>query len=257
MSLGRIVTIAVNVFWEVIRDRVLYLIVFFAILMGAAVRFIPELAATTENKIILDIGMGAIGVLGLMVTVFVATGLVNKEIEKRTVYVLVAKPISRPELIVGKHIGLSVVLAVLVAAMTLIYVAILSLSRIPYPLGSILIAKFFVWIELSLLTAVGILFGVFTSSLLATLLTFGVYLMGHSTRDLVALGKLTKNPTIEQLMMGLYVVLPDLARLNLRNDAVYGQVPHIAALIANAGYGLLYIVVLLSIAIAIFSRREF
>jgi len=257
MNLGRVVTIAINVFWEVIRDRVLYLIVFFALLMGAAVRFIPEIAATTEKKIILDIGIAAIGVLGLIVTVFVATGLVNKEIEKRTVYVLVAKPISRSELIVGKHIGLSIVLAVLVAAMTIIYVIILSLARIPYPLGSILIATFFVWIELSLLTAVGILFGVFTSSLLATLLTFGVYLMGHSTRDLVALGKLTKNPAIEQLMMGLYLVLPDLARLNLRNDAVYGQVPHIAALMTNAGYGLLYIVVLLSIAIAIFSRREF
>jgi ABC-type transport system involved in multi-copper enzyme maturation permease subunit len=107
------------------------------------------------------------------------------------------------------------------------------------------------------LTAVGILFGVFTSSLLATLLTFGVYLMGHSTRDLVALGRLTKNPTIEQLMMGLYLVLPDLARLNLRNDAVYGQVPHIITLMTNAGYGLLYIVLLLSIAIAVFSRREF
>ena len=257
MNLSRMVTIAINVFWEVIRDRVLYLIVFFAVLMGAAVRFIPELAATAERKIILDIGIAAIAALGLIVTVFVSTGLVNKEIEKRTVYVLVAKPISRSELIVGKHIGLSIVLAVLVASMTIIYIAILSLSQISYPLGSILIATFFVWIELSLLTAVGILFGVFTSSLLATLLTFGVYLMGHSTRDLVALGKLTKNPAIEQLMMGLYLVLPDLARLNLRNDAIYGQVPHIVALITNAGYGLLYIVLLLSIATAVFSRREF
>jgi ABC-type transport system involved in multi-copper enzyme maturation permease subunit len=107
------------------------------------------------------------------------------------------------------------------------------------------------------MAGVGILFGVFSSSLLATLLTFGVYLMGHSTRDLVALGKLTKNPGIEQLMMGLYLVLPDLARFNLRNDAVYGQVPYLAGLITDAGYGLLYVVLLLSVAIAIFSRREF
>ena len=186
------------------------------------------MAATTEKKIILDIGLAAISILGLIATVFVSTGLVNKEIEKRTVYLLVAKPISRAELIVGKHLGLSAVLAVLVAAMTVIYLAILSLSRIPYPVGSILIASLFIWFELSLMAGVGILFGVFSSSLLATLLTFGVYLMGHSTRDLVALGKLTKNPGIEQLMMGLYLVLPDLARFNLRNDAVYGQVPYLA-----------------------------
>jgi Cu-processing system permease protein len=257
MNLRRILTVAINVFWEVIRDRILYLIVVFALLMGASVRLIPELAATTEKKIILDVGLAAISILGLIVTVFVATGLVNKEIEKRTVYLLVAKPISRAELIVGKHLGLSAVLAVLVGAMTVIYLAILSLSRIPYPVGSILIASLFIWFELSLVAAIGILFGVFSSSLLATLLTFGVYLMGHSTRDLVALGKLTKNPGIEQLMMGLYLVLPDLARFNLRNDAVYGQVPYLAALITNVGYGLLYGVLLLSISIAIFSRREF
>ena len=257
MNLRRILTVAINVFWEVIRDRILYLIVIFALLMGASVRLIPELAATTENKIILDIGLAAISILGLIATVFVSTGLVNKEIEKRTVYLLIAKPISRAELIIGKHFGLSAVLAVLVAAMTIIYLAILSLSRIPYPLNSILVALLFIWFELSLVAAIGILLGVFSSSLLATLLTFGVYLMGHSTRDLVALGKLTKNPGIEHLMMGLYLVLPDLARFNLRNDAVYGQVPYLAALITNAGYGLLYGMLLLSIAIGIFSRREF
>ncbi|MEG3954844.1 ABC transporter permease [Microcoleus sp. herbarium2] len=257
MNIRRILTVATNVFWEVIRDRILYLIIIFALLMGASVRLIPELAATTEKKIILDVGLAAMSILGLIATVFVATGLVNKEIEKRSVYLLVAKPISRAELIVGKHLGLSAVLAVLVAAMTVIYLAILSLSRIPFPLESILIASLFVWFELCLMTGVGILFGVFSSSLLATLLTFGVYLMGHSTRDLVALGKLTKNPGIEQLMMGLYLVLPDLARFNLRNDAVYGQVPYLAGLITDAGYGLLYVVLLLSVAIAIFSRREF
>lgn len=257
MNLRRIWTVAINVFWEVIRDRILYLIIIFALLMGASVRFIPELAATTEQKIILDIGLGAISIIGLVATVFVATSLVNKEIEKRTVYLLVAKPISRAELIVGKHLGLSAVLGVLVAAMTVIYLAILSLSRIPYPVGSILIASLFIWFELCLVAAIGILFGVFSSSLLATLLTFGVYLVGHSTRDLVGLGKLTKNPAIEQLMMGLYLVLPDLARFNLKNDAVYGQVPYLPGLITNVGYGLLYGVLLLSISTAIFSRREF
>ncbi len=257
MNLRRILTVAINVFWEVIRDRILYLIMIFALLMGATVRLIPELAATTEKKIILDIGLAAISILGLIATVFVSTGLVNKEIEKKTVYLLIAKPISRAELIIGKHFGLSAVLAVLVAAMTVVYLAILSFSRIPYPLNSILVTSLFIWFELSLMAAIGILLGVFSSSLLATLLTFGVYLMGHSTRDLVALGKLTKNPGIEQLMMGLYLVLPDLERFNLKNDAVYGQVPYLAALITNAGYGLLYGVLLLSIAIAIFSRREF
>lgn len=257
MSLWRILTIAKNVFWEVIRDRILYLIGFFALIMMVAISFIPQLAATTERKIILDIGLAAIVLIGLVVVAFVATGLVNKEIEKRTMYVLVAKPISRSELIVGKHLGLSTVLAVLVAAMTVIYIAILSLYKIDYPLTSILIASCFIWIELSLLTAAGILFGVFTSSLLATLFTLGIYFMGHATRDLVTFGRLTKNPSVEQLMMGLYLILPDLARLDLKNGAVYGQVPHLAALITDVGYAVVYTVLLLVATVAIFSRREF
>ena len=120
MNMGRIVKIAKNVFGEAIRDRILYIIGLFALLMVAAVRLIPELSVGTDDKIILDFGLAAISILGLIVTVFIGTNLVNKEIEKRTVYILVAKPLSRSELIVGKHIGLSAVLAVLLIVMTVI-----------------------------------------------------------------------------------------------------------------------------------------
>lgn len=257
MNLGRTFVITTNVFREVIRDRVLYLVGLFAIFLGVCVRLLPEVAATTENKITLDVGLAAMSLLGLVIAVFVGTGLVNKEIEKRTVLVLVAKPISRTEFIVGKHLGLSAVLAVLVAAMTIIYMVILSFSRITYPAGSILVSSLYLFLQLSLITAVAIVFGVFTSSLLATLLTFAVYLMGNFTRDLVSLGTLSKNPAVENLTRSLYLVLPDLARLDLKNQAVYGQLPGIDALLANAGYGLLYIALLLAIAILIFSLREF
>ena len=257
MNMGRIVKIAKNVFGEAIRDRILYIIGLFALLMVAAVRLIPELSVGTDDKIILDFGLAAISILGLIVTVFIGTNLVNKEIEKRTVYILVAKPLSRSELIVGKHIGLSAVLAVLLIVMTVIYGLILSLSGISYPIGSILVTVIFIFIQLSLLTAVAILFGVFTSSLLATLFTFGIYLMGNLSRDLVKLGDLSDNLGIKKLMMGLYVILPDLSRLNLKNDAVYGLLPSMANLVSNFGYALLYIILLLSITIAIFARREF
>ena len=257
MNSGRIIKIAKNVFLEAIRDRILYIIGLFTVLMIAAVRLIPELSVGTEDKIILDFGLAVISILGLIVTVFVGTGLVNKEIEKRTVYILVAKPLSRSELIIGKHIGLSGVLAVLLMAMTVIYGLILSLSGIDYPVGSILVTVIFIFIQLSLLGAVAILFGVFTSSLLATLFTFGIYLMGNLSRDLVKLGDLSDNPEIKKLMMGLYVVLPDLSRLDLKNDSVYGLLPSMDNLFTNLAYALLYTMLLLSITIAMFARREF
>lgn len=259
MSLGRIFVIATNVFREVVRDRILYIIGFYALVLAAAIRLLPDVAATTEDKIFLDFGLGAMSVVGLVVAVFVGTGLVSKEIEKRTVLVLIAKPISRVEFITGKHLGLSAVLAVLVAAMTAIYLTLMHLGNIPYPLGSILLAVLYLFFQLSLITAAAIALGVSTSPVLATLLSFGVYLMGNFSQDLVELGRLSSNPGFQRLTQGLYLVLPDLSRLDLKNQAVYGSelLPNALTLIANAGYGLLYTVLLLVIAILIFSRREF
>ena len=257
MNTSRIFTLATNVFWDVIRERVLYLTGFFAILLVAAQVFLREVSAGTEAKMVVDVGIAAIGVLGLVVTVFVGTGLINKEIDKRTVLVLLSKPVSRSEFIIGKHIGLSAVLAVLIALMTGIYLGILSLYKIQYPLGSILVAALYLFLELSLLTAVGILFGVFTSSLLATLLTFAVYVMGHLSRDLLQLGEISKNTAIKNVTQGIYLVIPDLARFDLKNEAVYGLLPDTVTLLVSAVYGLIYIALLLALANLIFWRREF
>lgn len=257
MNLNRTLVIATNVFREVIRDRILYLIGLFALVMAASVRLLPEVSATAENKIILDVGLAAMTLLGLVIAVFVGTGLVNKEIEKRTVLVLMTKPIRRSEFIVGKHLGLSAVLAVLIATMTALYMGILSLFRIPYPAVSIGVSSLYLLLQLALITAVAIAFGVLTSSLLAALLTFAVYLMGNFSRDLVTLGTLSKNLAIENFTRTLYLVLPDLARLDLKNQAVYGQLPGWDLLLTNAGYGLLYIVILLALSTLIFTFREF
>lgn len=259
MKPTRIWVIAQNVFWETIRDRILYLAGLFAVIIVAAAALLPQVAAGTEDKILLDVGLAALGLIGLIVAVFVGTGLVNKEIEKRTVLVLIAKPVSRSEFIVGKHIGLSAVILVLLTVMSAIYLGVLSLNQIAYPLESILLSLGFLFLELSLIVAVAILFGVFTSSLLATLLTFAVYLMGHFSQDLVALSQLSENPDVQRVVQGLYLVLPDLSRLTWRNQAIYGLelFPAPPELLAHAGYGILYTFLLLLIATFIFSRREF
>jgi ABC-type transport system involved in multi-copper enzyme maturation permease subunit len=257
MSLPRVWTIATNGFRETIRDRILYVIALFALLLAIALRLLPEISATTEDKIIVDFGLGAIGFLGALVAIFIGTGLINKEIEKRTVLVLIPKPLSRAELIIGKHLGLWGVLAVLVGVMGILYIAGLSWVKITYPSGTIAVSLLYLLLELGLLVAAAIAFSVFTSSLLATLMTFGLYLMGHFSRDLVELGRISKNEAMEAFVQNLYLVLPDLSRLNLRNEAVYGVLPNPQVLLNNAIYGLVYTAVLLAIAIAIFSRRQF
>lgn len=259
MSFDRIFVIARNVFQEVIRDRILYIIGFYALILAVAIRLLPEFAATTENKIFLDFGLVVMSVMGLIVAIFVGTGMVNKEIEKRTVLVLIAKPISRSEFITGKYLGLLAVLAVLIATMTAIYLGFLQFGNVSHSTVSILVAAIFLFLQLTLITAIAITFGVFTSSLLAITLTFAVYLIGNVTQDLLKFGRLSRNPGIEHLTQALYLILPDLSRLDVKNNAVYGlqALSDTTTLITNAGYGLFYSAMLLAIAILIFSQREF
>lgn len=259
MNVIRTVAMAKNVFQEVIRDRILYIIPLYALILAIAFRAIPELTVTSSDKIFLDFGLATMNIIGLIVAIFIGTGLVNKEIEKRTILVLIAKPISRSELIASKYLGLSAIIAVLIVIMTMIYLGFLQIGKISYPMTSIFLATLFMFFQLCLITAVAITLGVFTSSLIATALTYAVYLMGNITQDLLALGKLSSNPTMERITQSLYLILPDLSRLDLKNDAVYGlqALPDTITLIINAVYGLLYSFMLLAFAILIFLRREF
>lgn len=257
MSIHRIWSIAANGFREVIRDRILYFIGFFTLLMIIAVRLLPEISIGNHEKIFLDLGLGGISLLGAIVAIFVGTGLINKEIEKRTVLILIPKPLSRAEFIIGKHLGLSAVLSVMLTLMTIIYILLLTWAKVNYQVLPLIISIVYLFLELALLIAVAMAFGVFTSSILATLLSFGIYLMGHISKDLLELGAISKNESIAAITETLYLILPDLERLNLRNDAVYGLLPSVEILISNATYGILYTCLLLGIAILVFSRRQF
>ncbi len=257
MNLFRIWIIASNGFREVIRDRILYVIGFFAVILALSLRLLPEISVGADGKIFLDVGLGLTSFLGAIVAIFVGTALINKEIEKRTVLILIPKPISRGELIVGKHLGLCGVLTVVIAIMTVLYLGSLTWANITFSPVSLLVSQVYLLIELAVLTAVAITFGVFTSSILATLLSFGIYVIGHLSNDLLELAKLTKNTNITALTESIYLIVPNLERFNLKNTAVYGILPSSSELLINAVYGIIYIVLLLTISTLIFSRRQF
>mgnify|MGYP001791828128 CR=1 FL=1 len=259
MNVNRVMAIASNSFREVVRDRILYIIGFYAVILAAAAMLLPELAAATEDKMFLDVGLAVMSTLSLIIAVFVGTGLISKEVEKRTILMLIAKPISRNEFIIGKYFGLSTVLALLVIAMSAIYLIFLQVNNIDYSATSIVINAIFLILQLSLMSAIAIAFGVFTGSILATALTFAVYLMGNITQDLLKQAHIGENPGLERITQGLYLLLPDLSRLNLKNDAVYGlsALPDYTKLFIDAGYSLLYSAMLLAIAAFIFSQKEF
>ena len=255
----RVWTIARNVFLEVVRDRILYVIGVFAVLMVMAVALLPEIAAGTEDKLILDTGLAAINILSLFVVVFVGTGLINKEIEKKTVLVLIAKPVSRLEFILGKHLGLSLVMALLISALTVVMLGLLSFGGVPYQLNLMLLAVLFMFLEMVLLIAAALMFGVITSTVLATLMTLAIFAVGHETRNILALDKIAESENFRRVAEGLFLVLPDLERLNLKNEIANGFVapPSGGGLVENAAYGLIYTALLLTVTVTVFERRQF
>ena len=225
--------------------------------MTGAVLFIPEIANGAEVTVILNLGLASMNIIGLLVAAFIGAGLMNKEVDKRTMYLLVAKPISRTELICGKQLGLTALLSTMFAIMLAVYLGLGTVLSSTIPYASLSLAVVFMFLELSLIVAISLLFGVITSSILATILTLAMYVMGHLSPVLLQFADSIESMGLSRVLKGLFLVLPNLARLNLKNDAIYSQLPSTGELGLSALYCAAYIVALLTIASMVFSRRQF
>jgi len=257
--LGRITAIAGNAFREAVRDRVLYNLVLFVLLLTGAAVFIGELSGGQERKIIVDLGLSAMLLFGVFIAIFVGVGLVYKEIERRTVYTIFAKPVSRGEFLVGKYLGLCLTLLVNVLVMGAgVSVALIYVSGGMDPLVlSILPAILLLYVELMILTGVALLFSSFSSPALSALLTFFVFIIGHFSADLKSLANSMGSTSARWFFGALYYLLPNLGNLNFITPAAHGQSPSPAYVVTAILYSLVYVAVVLAAATLIFSRRNF
>jgi len=254
----RIVAIARNAFREAVRDRVLYNLVVFVLLLIAGAIFLGELSAGQEAKIIVDLGLSAILLFGVFISIFVGVGLVYKEIERRTLYAILSKPIGRGEFLLGKYLGLCLTLLVNVAIMGVgLSLALVYVKRGWDPLVvRIWPAILLIYVELMILTGVAMLFSAFSSPALSALLTFFVFVIGHFSADLKTLANSMGSAPTRWFFAGLYYLLPNLANYNAITTAAHGLMPDTRGLIAAVGYGFIYIGVLLAATTLIFSRRD-
>jgi len=255
----RITAIARNAFREAVRDRVLYNLVLFVLLLTAASIFIGELSGGQERKVIVDLGLSAMLLFGVFIAIFVGVGLVYKEIERRTIYAVFSKPVGRGEFLVGKYLGLCLTLLVNVLVMGVgVSVALLYVSWGWDPLiPTIWPAVLLIYMELMLLTAIALLFSSFSSPALSALLTFLVFIIGHFSADLKGLAGSMGSTGARWLFTGLYYLLPNLANYSFITPAAHGRAPSPGFVLATALYGLVYIVVILAAATLVFSRRNF
>ena len=261
--------VAVNVFKESVRDRVPYNLAFFAVLLIASSYLLGQLTAGQDVKIIKDLGLAATTLFGLFIAIFIGIGLVSKEVERRSIYSLLAKPISRPQFIIGKYAGLVLTLAVNVAVMTVALYAVLAYltySATPQVRSAwdapgtdprLLAAIGLIFIQLMIITAIALFFSTFSTPILAAALTFGLFIVGHFNADLKNFDRIVESRPAVWLARGIYHVLPDFSAFDVKTEVVHG-LPVAAGYVATtAAYGLAYISALLVVSVLIFARRDF
>jgi ABC-type transport system involved in multi-copper enzyme maturation permease subunit len=262
-------TVAVNVFRESVRDKVLYNLVLFAVLLIGASYMLGQLTAGQDVKIIKDLGLAATSLFGLFIAVFIGIGLVWKEVERRSIYSLLSKPIRRSEFILGKYLGLVLTLFVNVSMMTAaLYVVLawMNWSALPNVRAAweapaadprLLVAVLLIFVELSLVTAIALFFSTFSSPMLSAALTFGLYIVGHFDADLKHFEAVVNSRPAAYLARALYYVLPNLDSFDIKALVVHGQPVTPGFVLMTVGYGIVYSAVLLVGAVMIFARRDF
>lgn len=258
-KLWRISAIARNAFREAVRDRVLYNLVLFVLLLTGASVFIGELSGGQERKVIVDLGLSAMLLFGVFIAIFVGVGLVYKEIERRTIYAVFSKPVGRGEFLVGKYLGLCLTLLVNVVVMGVgVSLALVYVSHGWDPfIPTIWPAVLLIYMELMLLTATALLFSSFSSPALSALLTFMVFIIGHFSADLKSLAASLGGSGARWLFTGLYYLLPNLSNYSFITPAAHGRAPSPGFVFATALYAFVYIAVILAAATLVFSRRNF
>jgi Cu-processing system permease protein len=254
----RVGVVALNTFREAVRDRVLYNLVFFALLMMTAAIVVGQISIGIEDSVIVSLGLSAISVIGLLIAVFIGVALVSKEMDKRTLYALLAKPVRRWEFLLGKFGGLVLTLAVNTAAMALGLLLVMlyvkhSLERTD---TVVLVAVYFILLKLALVVALALLFSCFTTSLLAILYTAGLYIVGLYVQELKNLPVDVMSPGMALFTRRLAYLLPNFENYNVMAMAAHGRAVPSALILQNTLYTAVYCAVVLSVAAVVFSRKN-
>lgn len=250
--------VAINTFREAVRDRVLYNLVLFALMMIGAAILVGQISIGIERLVIINLGLSAISVFGLVMAVFIGVGLVYKEMEKRTLYTLLAKPIRRSEFLVGKYGGLLLTLAVNTSLMALGLAAALYYVGRPFVDADawILVAIYFILLELALVTALALFFSCFSSPMLSALFTIGIYITGVFGTDIRDFGEFASHPIIKALTRVIYYLVPNFHNFNVIGVVAHGESIPASLIWQNTLYAILYVALVLVAASAVFARRN-
>ena len=251
----KIIAIAKNTFREAIRDKILYAILFFALLMLFTSLLLGELSFGQSIRITKDLGLTSISLFGIAIAIFVGVSLVHKEIDKRTLYTIISKPIHRYHFILGKYLGMLFTVSVQIVILMLVFSALLYTQQ-EYLELDLYKSIYLYWVEISLIISIALFFSSFTTPFFSGIFTFSIFVIGRLMPDIEMVLQKTKNP-LTWWILKLSTALPNLQFFNLGERVVHGEPIPNYALLSPTLYAISYIGVFLLSAMIIFSKREF
>ena len=254
----RVSAIAFNTFREAVRDRVLYNLIVFAVLIAGSALLFGQISVEIERIVVINLGLSAISIFGILISIFVGIGLVWKEIERRTLYTVLAHPVKRWEFLIGKYLGLVGTLVVNAALMGVGFFATLFLQARGVSAGDgwLLVALYFIFLQLLVMTSITILFSTYSSPLLSSIFAFAMFVIGTFGDDLHDFASAATG-ALHWILIVVAYVLPNLSTLNVISQVAHGQPIALHLVLQNTLYALTYSMALLACAAAVFENRNF
>jgi ABC-type transport system involved in multi-copper enzyme maturation permease subunit len=254
---ARIIHIASNTFREAVRDRVLYNLVAFALLLSGAAIFVSQISLEIERLVVVNLGLTAVSLFGVIIAIFIGIGLVSKEIEKRTLYTVLSRPVRRWEFIVGKFCGLAGTLVVNTFFMAIgVFGALLYVAhKFSAADAQILVALYFIILEFLIVCSIALLFSSFSTPLLSAVFAFSLFVIGSFADDLRGFARLTHGFT-HWFATGAAYLVPNFSALNVISAVAHEQSLGTQLILQNTAYALFYSAMAISGAVLIFDRRN-
>ena len=248
--------IAFNTFREAVRNKIFYLLIFFGIFFVLSARIIALLTVGDTTKIVVDVGLASINFFSLLIAVFTGINLVFKEIDKKTIFNILSKPVRRSEFILGKFLGLALTVLlslVMMAAVFLIFLLVNSAE-----ISAIYFIYFvYMYLELLIIISISILFSSFSTPILSSIFTISIYLIGHLVWTFNHLKERIAGGFAKIIFYITYYVFPNLEKFNLKSSIILGEVPDFHQIFYTVLYGLFFVIAIISLSIFIFSKRDF
>lgn len=247
--------LAINTFREAVRDRVLYSILFFAVGVLALSLVIDDLTIGDQAKVVRSVAQGAVDVFGSIIAMFLGVSVIHKELERKTVYTVLSRPLPRWTFVLGKYAGLMVTLVVVITVLVAVYSAFM-LVRGDAPDLTLFVSMAMLVLELGLLTAWATLFSAYSAPTTAAAFTLAVFVIGHLADDIWLFGSQADAESVRAVARALYWVLPNFEVFSIRDAAVHKDAVPWDRIGPGVLYGLGYTTAVLAGAMAVFQRKD-